>query len=78
LTWRGRAGDPTHALFSGQSHSIRDNVMALLGAIRAWNCSAANCGSYWANFGNVEPNPNRPTPGSTRRLLSTRLLTKAR
>jgi hypothetical protein len=24
---------------------VRDNVMALLGAIRAWNCSAANCGS---------------------------------
>src|SRR6202043_1795892 len=39
---RGCAGDPTHALFSGQSQSIRDNVMALLGAIRAWNCSAAN------------------------------------
>src|SRR5437763_16287651 len=37
--------------------------MALLGAIRAWNCSAANCGSYWASFGNVDPNPNRPTPG---------------
>src|ERR1700746_187290 len=39
---RGCAGDPTHALFSGQSQSIRDNVMALFGAIRAWNCSAAN------------------------------------
>src|SRR6201982_1957026 len=39
---RGCAGDPTHALFSGQSHTIRDNVMALFGAIRAWNCSAAN------------------------------------
>jgi hypothetical protein len=35
-------GDPTHALLSGQSQSIRDNVMALFGAIRAWNCSAAN------------------------------------
>jgi hypothetical protein len=33
--------------------------MALLGAIRAWNCSAANCGSYWADFGNVELNPKR-------------------
>src|SRR5208282_85778 len=52
---RGCAGDPTHALFGSQSHTIRDNVMALLGAIRAWNCSAANCGSYWADFGNVEP-----------------------
>src|SRR3984893_14558603 len=39
---RGCAGDPTHALFSGQSQSIRDNVMALFGAIRAWNCSVAN------------------------------------
>src|SRR3984957_17078890 len=39
---RGCAGDPTHALLSGQSQSIRDNVMALFGAIRAWNCSAAN------------------------------------
>src|SRR5438270_13907429 len=39
---RGGAGDPTHALLSGQSESIRDNVMALFGAIRAWNCSAAN------------------------------------
>src|SRR6202030_903707 len=39
---RGCAGDPTHALFSGQSQSIRDNVMALFGAIRAWNCSAVN------------------------------------
>src|SRR5947207_6169842 len=39
---RGCAGDPTHALFSGQRQSIRDNVMALFGAIRAWNCSAAN------------------------------------
>ena len=32
---RGCAGDPTHALFSGQSQSIPDNVMALLGAIGA-------------------------------------------
>src|ERR1700746_3636037 len=39
---RGCAGDPTHALFSGQSQSIRDNVMPLFGAIRAWNCSASN------------------------------------
>jgi hypothetical protein len=27
--------------------------MALLGAIRPWNCSAANCGSYWADIVNV-------------------------
>src|SRR5271169_1089753 len=42
---RGCAGDLTHALFSGQSQSIRDNVMALFGAIRAWNCSVANLAS---------------------------------
>src|SRR3984893_885861 len=42
LSRRGAAGDHTHALLSGQSQSIRDNVMALFGAIRAWNCSAAN------------------------------------
>ena len=39
LSRRGTAGDPTHALFAGQSHSIPDNVMALLGQLRAWNCS---------------------------------------
>jgi hypothetical protein len=31
---------PLTALFPNQSHSIRDNVLALLAAIRAWNCSA--------------------------------------
>jgi hypothetical protein len=35
-------------------------------------------GTHWADFGNVEPNPNRTMPGSGRRLLSTRLLTRAR
>src|SRR5215813_3583972 len=29
----------THALFAGQSHSIPDNLVALLGTSRAWNCS---------------------------------------
>jgi hypothetical protein len=29
----------THALFADQSHSIPDNLVALLGAIRAWHCS---------------------------------------
>src|SRR5258707_399286 len=32
--------DPTHALFADQSQSIPDNVVALFGGIRAWNCSA--------------------------------------
>src|ERR1700730_9319393 len=64
---RGCACDPTHALFSGQSQSIRDNVMALFGAIRAWKCSAANLARTGADFGNVEPNPNRTMPWSGRR-----------
>src|SRR5215470_15185238 len=29
----------TDALFAGQSHSIPDNLVALLGTSRAWNCS---------------------------------------
>src|SRR5215472_11698075 len=29
----------THALFAGQSHSIPDNLVALLGHRGAWNCS---------------------------------------
>jgi hypothetical protein len=29
----------THALFADQSHSIPDNLVALLGDSRAWNCS---------------------------------------
>src|SRR6516162_1649854 len=29
----------THALFADQSHSIPDNLMALLSHIRAWSCS---------------------------------------
>src|SRR5215831_8454632 len=35
------AGDPTHALFANQSHSIVDNLVALLRDSRAWNCSDA-------------------------------------
>jgi hypothetical protein len=27
-----------------QSHSIPDNLVALFGAVGAWNCSAGNCG----------------------------------
>src|SRR5215472_12663003 len=29
----------THALFADQSHSIPDNLVALLSQSRAWNCS---------------------------------------
>jgi len=35
------AGDPTHALSADQSHSIRDNFVALLRDSRAWNCWGA-------------------------------------
>jgi len=34
------AGDPTHALFAAQSHSIVDNLMALFERSRAWHCSS--------------------------------------
>ena len=34
-------------------------------------------GTHGADFGNAEPNPNRTMPWSGRRLLSTRLLTRA-
>src|SRR6185369_14695203 len=36
----GSAGDPTDALLADHSHSIPDNLVALFGALRAWNCSA--------------------------------------
>ena len=40
MTRRQFRRDPTHALFADQSHSIPDNVVALLGLIGAWNYSA--------------------------------------
>src|SRR5215469_3040773 len=47
FSWLARrpaaAGDPTHALFAPQSHSIPDNLVALLGHSRAWNCSDPEC-----------------------------------
>jgi hypothetical protein len=39
----------THALFADQSHSIPDNLVALLGYSRAWNCSDRQrliCGTF--------------------------------
>src|SRR5215467_6695166 len=43
FSWLARrpaaAGDPTHALFAAQSHSIVDNLVALFEHSRAWNCS---------------------------------------
>src|SRR5262249_28709087 len=44
FSWLARrpaaAGDPTHALFAAQSHSIVDNLVALFEHSRAWNCSS--------------------------------------
>src|SRR5690242_903762 len=43
VSWLTRRRVPpvphTHALFADQSQSIPDNLMALLGAVRAWHCS---------------------------------------
>src|ERR1700746_120581 len=43
VSWSTRRRGPpvphTHALFADQSQSIPDNLMALLGAVRAWHCS---------------------------------------
>src|SRR5215467_5545220 len=43
FSWLARrpaaAGDPTHALFAAQTHSIVDNLVALFEHGRAWNCS---------------------------------------
>src|SRR6202007_182147 len=38
-------GDHTHALVAEQSQSFPDNLVALLGHCRAWNCSAQNAWS---------------------------------
>src|SRR6266403_3125522 len=65
-------------------------VKASLFGIMSWRCLAQSehgiarprtgyaLGTHWADFGNVEPNPNRTMPWSGRRLLSTRRLTRAR
>jgi len=37
------AGDPTHALFAAQSHSIVDNLVALFEHSLAWHCSNQQC-----------------------------------
>src|SRR5437868_15423960 len=38
-------GDHTHALVAAQSHYFSDNLVALLGPIRAWNYSTENASS---------------------------------
>ena len=45
------AGDPTHARFAAQSHSIVDNLVALFEHSRAWNCSSdiLECGRIPSN-----------------------------
>src|ERR1700730_12260855 len=49
----GAAGKPTHALFADRSHSFPDNVVALLGYIRAWNCSAEPARSAVCEYSSV-------------------------
>src|SRR5580692_6239095 len=52
LTRRRFRRDPTHALFADQSQSIPDNLVALLGQIRAWNYladTARSAGSLFAS-----------------------------
>src|SRR5215467_9144491 len=50
----------TDALFAGQSHSIPDNLLALLGHSRAWNCSAETARAARQSSGErLHPNANR-------------------
>jgi len=59
LTRRQFRRDPTDALFADQSQSIRDNLAALFGCIRAWNCSVGNCSSTECGFRGKSPaNPD--------------------
>src|ERR1700730_9895374 len=66
--------DPTHALFADRSHSIPDNVVALLGRIRAWNYSAENARSaVKVSTEQVQPVVIRPAgDGSLGRLARVR------
>src|SRR5260370_19879799 len=52
-TGGGAAGNPTHALFADRSHSFPDNVVALLGYIRAWNCSAQPARSAVGEYSSI-------------------------
>src|SRR5438045_4186234 len=70
------AGDPTHALFADQSHSIPDNLVALLGAVRAWNCSlntAAGTGKVQWATAPVKGLLSRPIPTEIAREIRSRL-----
>jgi hypothetical protein len=55
VSWLTRRRVPpvthTHALFADQSHSIPDNLVALLGAVRAWNYSGRTLQSILAMTG---------------------------
>src|ERR1700687_3909179 len=52
-TGGGASGNPTHALFADRSHSFPDNVVALLGYIRAWNCSAEPARSAVGEYSSI-------------------------
>src|ERR1700680_3792852 len=53
LAGGGAAGNATHALFADQSHSFPDNVVALLGYIRAWSCSAEPARSAVGEYSSI-------------------------
>src|SRR6267143_3417180 len=55
--WRRRNadGDHTHALIAQQSQSFPDNLVALLGHSRAWNCSAINARSATGEYSAISP-----------------------
>ena len=82
FSWLARrpaaAGDPTHALFAAQSHSIVDNLVALFEHSRAWNCrhyfqkpAAALTISEAVRLAAVLPDPLDRSPlRPTRRVLA--------
>jgi hypothetical protein len=73
FSWLARrpaaAGDPTHALFAAQSHSIVDNLVALFEPSRAWNCSNQERALAEINL-SLNGQRARPAFGSLLQLMS--------
>jgi hypothetical protein len=72
------ASGPTHALFAAQSHSIVDNLVALLRYRRALDCSPVNCmrlvlisrftAGFWYQADTLScPRPSQRDPNRTKR-----------
>src|ERR1700736_6748260 len=59
---RSADGDHTHALVAQQSHSFPDNLVALLGRSRAWNCSGETARSAIGEYSAVSPIELPPPP----------------